>query len=323
MTHLTRTTRHPDHDPIIDDQLVSIGKTCLDLRAFPAWDAIMMGWVGCLTFVVLCPTVIGLLAEMVYYSAIVPIIVLSILYLGMSLGFSYAHIRHIAKYSNIRFNRSTGKVYATVHGQRCEADWHSITASSRTRLTGAAGGGFYPETTLNIHMQEIKQPPKYPKLEMRGILKPSQVTGGSPAGVLCLWEFICDYMENGPDDLMLRKPEGYLMSAYKISLPPKENFKKYFPWPITTNQDTFGWKVLKRALWPAKIIIFPVAFASQLLWHIMYTTFKGQFPSLPAESETGCDQNRLKLEDILACGDVEQRSMSYQQAMECKQQKGQ
>ncbi len=327
MTHLTQRTRNTTHDPIIQDQLVSIGDSCLDLRAYPAWDAIMMGWAGCFVFIILSPinfpmffeafsleinnsgNIIGLL-----FTIIAPFF-----WIAMTLGFSYFQIRHISKYSNIRFNRHTGKVYATVHGQRCEADWQNINAEISSRLAGGGTVVGY-NTTLNIHMYEIDQPPKYPKLKLRGIIQPSIVTGGFHDGAICVWEFICIYMEEGPSEkLMFVKPEGYLKTARKISLPPKENFWHYFPWPITTAADDFGWKVIKRILWPAKIIIFPVAVASQFLWHIMYTTFKGQFPPLPEESEQGCDKNRLTVEDFVACGDPEEKIISYQQALTCKQ----
>ncbi|KVL22199.1 hypothetical protein WL14_32630 [Burkholderia cepacia] len=184
----------------------------------------------------------------------------------------------IKRLSNFYFNRKTRKVYYQRNKTLIAFDWARTEGAEfvRNEFGGrsfstnfalafgprAAPGDEQDRTVLWVDSNAPNDP--------------------DPRYIAEVWEYICQFMEKGPDHLPPPgEPNWWYVPLHRICLTPAEAWRHYAPW---RSGEPGEWQGKKNWLLPMWLILFPYNLFSALCWYVVCRVFNVCSAPPPAEA---------------------------------------
>ena len=308
--HLTRFNVKPR----IDAQLLGLSDECLILHHFSLRLGLTFGWVSTWLFWVLgLPTLVYLIVApwlppygyrdgieiTSFYEKITgyPIIeifgnflfsiILGGIFIGILLGFGYAHLRRSAKnYSPIIFDRKSNIVYTYCDGSRQEVGWSDLRVSFRNAYYTS---GFVPSRREVVYLDNLGEHTLIEEgLPAKGL--DDEVHTSAEA----IWEFIRHFMNEGPEALKvpINSFSGFdnLYQQPFYSYAFMESVAAHWFWPLFRTKDRHAVTIFFTLFcWPLKVLFFVPNILTDWLWRKISLSKFRDSPATPNSFLRQCE----------------------------------
>ncbi|CAG9251005.1 conserved membrane hypothetical protein [Burkholderia cepacia] len=272
--------------PAIRDQLVSVDRDVLCLRNAWVADSVFMGRMYTVGNAIMFVFLVYMFFKLPLNSSQLPgfdlliwtYIVGSAVFLSFFVALTWYRIFFIKRLSNFYFNRKTRKVYYQRNKTLIAFDWARTEGAEfvRNEFGGrsfstnfalafgprAAPGDEQDRTVLWVDSNAPNDP--------------------DPRYIAEVWEYICQFMEKGPDHLPPPgEPNWWYVPLHRICLTPAEAWRHYAPW---RSGEPGEWQGKKNWLLPMWLILFPYNLFSALCWYVVCRVFNVRSAPPPAEA---------------------------------------
>ncbi|ALX14071.1 hypothetical protein P350_21010 [Burkholderia cepacia JBK9] len=274
--------------PAIRDQLVSVDRNVLCLRNAWVADSVFMGKMytagNTIMFVFLVYMFFQLpinLPQLPGFDLLIwTYIVGSAVFLSFFAALTWCRIFFIKRLSNFYFNRKTRKVYYQRNKTLIVFDWAQTEGAEFVR--NEFGGRSF---STNFALAFGPRPAPGDEQERIVLWVDSNAPNDpDPRYIAQVWEYICQFMEKGPDQLPPPgEPNWWYVPLHRICLTPAEAWYHYAPWRTGEPGERQG---KKNWLLPMWLILFPYNLFSALCWYVVCRLFNVRSAPPPAEALT-------------------------------------
>ncbi|KUY78060.1 hypothetical protein WI25_05325 [Burkholderia cepacia] len=273
--------------PAIRDQMVSVDRDVLCLRNPWVADSVFMGKMysslNIPMFGYLCWVLIGReRSGVLFWTLLACVIVFGLFAIAIS-GYRIFFIKHL---SNFYFNRKTRKVYYQRNKTLIAFDWARTEGAEfvRNEFGGRSFG-------TNFALAFGPRPAPGDEQDRTVLWVDSNAPDDpDPRYIAEVWEYICQFMEKGPDHLPPPgEPNWWYVPLHRICLTPAEAWRHYAPW---RSGEPGEWQGKKNWLLPMWLILFPYNLFSALCWYVVCRVFNVRSAPPPAEALNGGEPTR-------------------------------
>ncbi|WP_223671257.1 hypothetical protein [Kangiella shandongensis] len=280
-TKLSRNTRF-DQPKRIEHKLQTINDSYLQVRSFAGDAHATYGFAGWWFYLTLgTPFFIAIANTFVFTdtgidSDMVTIFIFTILFFTlMGPGFSYWNSWMLKRESPIIFDRKNQVVRKVVSGLVFESSWNNIKGriKNMTTLSGAVVMNdaiieldLKPVRNLNGKPLTSQQKKLKGKAMMEGLLSDTTYDGCEK-----VWEYLCEFMENGPEGLDVPKRLYYPLSSKttRTSISFREAVSYHWPFPPYRQNEPMTLQVIKTILVPVRLAFYIPNVLADGCWHWM------------------------------------------------------
>lgn len=265
--------------PAVHDQLFEVSDEVLVLRNPWITDSVFSGKLFTSTNLLTLGYLGWMLAGQKSYGAFFWTLVGCTLgFILLSLVLSGYRISRIKRLSNFYFNRKLERVYYQCGKTLIEFDW-ARTQGGLFARTEFGGRSF----STNYALAFGPQPAAGQEKERIVLWVDSNHSNDpDPRYVAQVWEYIRQFMEEGPDKLPAPgEPNWWHAPLHRICLTPAEAWRHYAPWRSGEPGEMQG---KKNWLLPMWLVLFPYNMFSALCWYAVCRVFnvRGAPPPLEA-----------------------------------------
>ncbi|HGO6070107.1 TPA: DUF6708 domain-containing protein [Burkholderia cepacia] len=264
--------------PAIRDQLISVDRDVLCLRNPWVADSVFLAKMY-ISMTLLFVFVITLIffrdgdidaVLMLLYS----IFLIFPAFIGL---FVLYRVFFIKRLSNFYFNRTTRKVYYQRNKTLITFNWAQTEGSVFAR-TEFGGRSFSTSYALAFGPRPAPGDEKNRTVLWVDSNAPNDP---DPRYIAQVWEYICQFMEKGPDQLpQPGEPNWWYAPLNRICLTPAEAWRHYAPWRSGEPGERQG---KKNWLLPMWLILFPYNLFSALCWYVVCRVFNVRSAPPPSE----------------------------------------
>ncbi len=273
--------------PAIRDQLVSVDRDVLCLRNPSVADSIFMGKM----YISMTLAGVFVITYLVFFTGNVS----ADLLIGYSIIMVFPafvcilvwyRIFFIKRLSNFYFNRKTRKVYYQRNKTLIAFDWARTEGAEFVR--NEFGGRSF---STNFALAFGPRPAPGDEQDRTVLWVDSNAPNDpDPRYIAEVWEYICQFMEKGPDHLPPPgEPNWWYVPLHRICLTPAEAWRHYAPW---RSGEPGEWQGKKNWLLPMWLILFPYNLFSALCWYVVCRVFNVRSAPPPAEALNGGEPTR-------------------------------
>ena len=324
--------------PRMDQQLIGISDDCLIIQSFYINLSLTMGWTAalvfwliglpCLLFAIVAPWMppygyrddgtevtsfiesisgvpfTGFLIYLLFY-----VIAMGGTAVAMSLGVSYFYLRTLKKaFSPITFNRKTQMVSIYSQGEKEQIEWSKLSCSM---VNVKYASGYVIHQSMILQLNNLS---KYVKIGIEGSLVVGALDDGEHEGVEGNWEYIRQYMEQGPDHLTLSTTPviglNHLDKQPMYSYNIQDSLRGNWFWPILKTKDRSKIGMFFTYLyWPIKVAFFIPNLLADWLWRRMCLRTLKDSKATPQHSMKNCGKQLLTTNDAETVSTVEEASI--------------
>ena len=322
--------------PIMDQQLIGISDDCLIVQHFNINLALTMGWGGAMMFwfigfpiflaTIAFPWIppygynedgtIRTLSDVLngFFSAGLIVYILVILIMGgtalaITLGFSYYNLRTLKKsLSPITFNRKTQMVSMYSQGKKEEVEWSKLSCSL---VNVNYASGYVMHQSMVLQLNNVTQ--SGIKVRIEASLLAEALDDEEHEGAEGNWEYIRQYMEQGPEHLTLAPAPviglNHLDKQPMYSYNIQDSLQGNWFWPILKIKDRSKIRIFFTYLyWPIKVAFFIPNLLTDWLWRKMCLRTLKDSKATPQYSLKNCGKQLLTTNDAETVSTVEEAS---------------
>lgn len=276
----------------LDQQLQSLNDNQLQIRSFASDAQAPLGFAGWWCFLIIFSPLVFLFTKDLVFSTlefmdgvhfnqdkllgefvIVPMIILFMVFMGP--GFSYLMARMIKKDSPTIFDRESQKVSMVASGVIFEGEWHNIRGRIKN-LTTLSGAVPLQDTIIALDLKPVRNlnskplTPQQKKMRRAAVIEGSFTADGYD-GCEMAWEFIREFMENGPEGLDIPKRLYYPLSSKttRTSISFREAVSYHWPFPPYRENEPTTLQVIKTILVPVRLAFYIPNVLADGCWHWM------------------------------------------------------
>jgi len=272
--------------PAIRDQLVSVDRDVLCLRNAWVADSVFMGRMYTVGNAIMFVFLVYMFFRLPLNSSQLPgfdlliwtYIVGSAVFLSFFVALTWYRVFFIKRLSNFYFNRKTRKVYYQRNKTLIAFDWARTEGAEfvRNEFGGRSFG-------TNFALAFGPRPAPGDEQDRIVLWVDSNAPNDpDPRYIAEVWEYICQFMEKGPDHLPPPgEPNWWYVPLHRICLTPAEAWRHYAPW---RSGEPGEWQGKKNWLIPMWLILFPYNLFSALCWYVVCRVFNVRSAPPPAEA---------------------------------------
>lgn len=278
VTWIFNKSSQPSTTPAIRDQLVEINKKYLCLRNPWISDSIFMGKMYTATTILLIIFEAYVWSDShIWYADDLNITLAALVIIApfFATPFLWYRIFLIKRLSHLYFDRNSKTIIYKRNKKNLTIDWRKCVGGYFVK-TEFSGSSF----TIDYGLA-IAQCPEDGKMRQKdAIWFPSNNPGeDNPLYAQELWEYICRFMDHGPDNLPPPKePDWWRIPLNTICLSPKQAWRHYAPWRTGEPGEMQGKKNWMLPFW---LVLFPYNMFSALCWCAACWMFKVKSPPPP------------------------------------------
>ncbi|KVA53451.1 hypothetical protein WI61_26750 [Burkholderia cepacia] len=272
--------------PAIRDQLVSVDRDVLCLRNAWVADSVFMGRMYTVGNAIMFVFLVYMFFKLPLNSSQLPgfdlliwtYIVGSAVFLSFFVALTWYRVFFIKRLSNFYFNRKTRKVYYQRNKTLIAFDWAQTEGAEFVR--NEFGGRSF---STNFALAFGPRPAPGDEQDRTVLWVDSNAPNDpDPRYIAEVWEYICQFMEKGPDHLPPPgEPNWWYVPLHRICLTPAEAWRHYAPW---RSGEPGEWQGKKNWLLPMWLILFPYNLFSALCWYVVCRVFNVCSAPPPAEA---------------------------------------
>ncbi|MCA8495089.1 DUF6708 domain-containing protein [Burkholderia arboris] len=265
--------------PAIRDQLVSVERNVLCLRNPTAADSVFTAKMYIsMTLVFVFVTTFLVFREERVNAFLLLLYSIFMIFPALIGIFVWFRILFIKRLSNFYFNRKTRKVYYQRNKTLIVFDWAQTEGAEFVR--NEFGGRSF---STNFALAFGPRPAPGDEQERIVLWVDSNAPNDpDPRYIAQVWEYICQFMEKGPDQLPPPgEPNWWYVPLHRICLTPAEAWCHYAPWRTGEPGERQG---KKNRLLPMWLILFPYNLFSALCWYVVCRLFNVRSAPPPAEA---------------------------------------
>ncbi|WP_333997939.1 DUF6708 domain-containing protein [Burkholderia cepacia] len=272
--------------PAIRDQLVSVDRDVLCLRNAWVADSVFMGRMYTVGNAIMFVFLVYMFFKLPLNSSQLPgfdlliwtYIVGSAVFLSFFVALTWYRVFFIKRLSNFYFNRKTRKVYYQRNKTLIAFDWARTEGAEFVR--NEFGGRSF---STNFALAFGPRPAPGDEQDRTVLWVDSNAPSDpDPRYIAEVWEYICQFMEKGPDHLPPPgEPNWWYVPLHRICLTPAEAWRHYAPW---RSGEPGEWQGKKNWLLPMWLILFPYNLFSALCWYVVCRVFNVCSAPPPAEA---------------------------------------
>ncbi|WP_185735815.1 DUF6708 domain-containing protein [Burkholderia cepacia] len=272
--------------PAIRDQLVSVDRDVLCLRNAWVADSVFMGRMYTVGNAIMFVFLVYMFFRLPLNSSQLPgfdlliwtYIVGSAVFLSFFAALTWYRVFFIKRLSNFYFNRKTRKVYYQRNKTLIAFDWAQTEGAEFVR--NEFGGRSF---STNFALAFGPRPAPGDEKDRIVLWVDSNAPNDpDPRYIAEVWEYICQFMEKGPDHLPPPgEPNWWYVPLHRICLTPAEAWRHYAPW---RSGEPGEWQGKKNWLIPMWLILFPYNLFSALCWYVVCRVFNVCSAPPPAEA---------------------------------------
>ncbi|NTX47431.1 hypothetical protein HT749_29000 [Burkholderia cepacia] len=272
--------------PAIRDQLVSVDRDVLCLRNAWVADSVFMGRMYTVGNAIMFVFLVYMFFKLPLNSSQLPgfdlliwtYIVGSAVFLSFFVALTWYRVFFIKRLSNFYFNRKTRKVYYQRNKTLIALDWTQTEGAEFVR--NEFGGRSF---STNFALAFGPRPAPGDEQDRTVLWVDSNAPNDpDPRYIAEVWEYICQFMEKGPDHLPPPgEPNWWYVPLHRICLTPAEAWRHYAPWRSGEPGERKG---KKNWLIPMWLILFPYNLFSALCWYVVCRVFNVRSAPPPAEA---------------------------------------
>ncbi|MDN7632324.1 DUF6708 domain-containing protein [Burkholderia cepacia] len=272
--------------PAIRDQLVSVDRDDLCLRNAWVADSVFMGRMYTVGNAIMFVFLVYMFFKLPLNSSQLPgfdlliwtYIVGSAVFLSFFVALTWYRVFFIKRLSNFYFNRKTRKVYYQRNKTLIAFDWARTEGAEFVR--NEFGGRSF---STNFALAFGPRPAPGDEQDRTVLWVDSNAPNDpDPRYIAEVWEYICQFMEKGPDHLPPPgEPNWWYVPLHRICLTPAEAWRHYAPW---RSGEPGEWQGKKNWLIPMWLILFPYNLFSALCWYVVCRVFNVCSAPPPAEA---------------------------------------
>ncbi|KVA29965.1 hypothetical protein WI44_19920 [Burkholderia cepacia] len=272
--------------PAIRDQLVSVDRDVLCLRNAWVADSVFMGRMYTVGNTIVFVFLVYMFFKLPLNSSQLPgfdlliwtYIVGSAVFLSFFVALTWCRVFFIKRLSNFYFNRKTRKVYYQRNKILIAFDWARTEGAEFVR--NEFGGRSF---STNFALAFGPRPAPGDEQDRTVLWVDSNAPNDpDPRYIAQVWEYICQFMEKGPDHLPPPgEPNWWYVPLHRICLTPAEAWRHYAPW---RSGEPGEWQGKKNWLLPMWLILFPYNLFSALCWYVVCRVFNVRSAPPPAEA---------------------------------------
>ncbi|KVH35732.1 DUF6708 domain-containing protein [Burkholderia cepacia] len=276
--------------PAIRDQLVSIGRDLLCLRNPWVADSVFMGkmYASSMLMLLLLDITIWRDSNIWRLADLLDLLLCVMVVVGpfFAAPFLWYRIFFIKRLSNFYFNRKTRKVYYQRNKTLIAFDWARTEGAEFVR--NEFGGRSF---STNFALAFGPRPAPGDEQDRTVLWVDSNAPNDpDPRYIAEVWEYICQFMEKGPDHLPPPgEPNWWYVPLHRICLTPAEAWRHYAPW---RSGEPGEWQGKKNWLLPMWLILFPYNLFSALCWYVVCRVFNVRSAPPPSEALNGGEPTR-------------------------------
>ncbi len=307
---INHNTQFPVH-PHIDHQLIGINNNTLVIQHFNINLLVSIGWGACLFFwlmglpsllaIIIGPwlppygynddgsaaTLIDVLQGDIrgHIAYLLFIVIMGGFAIAMTLGMSYLNLKGVKRsFSPICFNRDTQTVSIYYGGEKQEIAWQDLEAEIQTMTYTS---GYVPHRAQVLRLTNLG---KQTRIEGNFWADPldKNDTNHKHSGAESLWEYIHQFMSEGPDHLKI--PTERFMGIDHLDKQPiysydfKRSLESHWFWPIVKVKTTeISYIVFcSLVICPIKIVFFIPNLFTDWLWRKLCLKILKDTPVTPA-----------------------------------------
>ncbi|WP_230947169.1 DUF6708 domain-containing protein [Burkholderia cepacia] len=221
--------------PAIRDQLVSVDRDVLCLRNAWVADSVFMGRMYTVGNAIMFVFLVYMFFKLPLNSSKLPgfdlliwtYIVGSAVFLSFFVALTWYRVFFIKRLSNFYFNRKTRKVYYQRNKTLIAFDWAQTEGAEFVR--NEFGGRSF---STNFALAFGPRPAPGDEQDRTVLWVDSNAPNDpDPRYIAEVWEYICQFMEKGPDHLPPPgEPNWWYVPLHRICLTPAEAWRHYAPW---------------------------------------------------------------------------------------------
>ncbi|HDR9764029.1 TPA: hypothetical protein QDC44_008315 [Burkholderia cepacia ATCC 25416] len=210
----------------------------------------------------------------------------SAVFLSFFVALTWYRVFFIKRLSNFYFNRKTRKVYYQRHKTLIALDWTQTEGAEFVR--NEFGGRSF---STNFALAFGPRPAPGDEQDRTVLWVHSNAPNDpDPRYIAQVWEYICQFMEKGPDQLPPPgEPNWWYVPLHRICLTPAEAWRHYAPW---RSGEPGEWQGKKNWLIPMWLILFPYNLFSALCWYVVCRVFNVRSAPPPSEALNGGEPTR-------------------------------
>ncbi|MCA7928025.1 hypothetical protein LGM45_03185 [Burkholderia cepacia] len=272
--------------PAIRDQLVSVDRDVLCLRNAWVADSVFMGRMYTVGNAIMFVFLVYMFFKLPLNSSQLPgfdlliwtYIVGSAVFLSFFVALTWYRVFFIKRLSNFYFNRKTRKVYYQRNKTLIAFDWARTEGAEFVR--NEFGGRSF---STNFALAFGPRPAPGDEQDRTVLWVDSNAPSDpDPRYIAEVWEYICQFMEKGPDHLPPPgEPNWWYVPLHRICLTPAEAWRHYAPW---RSGEPGEWQGKKNWLLPMWLILFPYNLFSALCLYVVCRVFNVCSAPPPAEA---------------------------------------
>ena len=309
----------------IESQLARICNNVLELRT---WHQDMhhgLGWIACWFFI---PFAVPLVSGFAYsewrdmeeygydfLGVFGSFIMLPLIFFSFTLGYGISNMRLLKKHSYLRLNRDQQFVYALMNNQVYGSAWADVKVKFTTNM------GIYGDIAEFREVICFTLPPldtraknkksvKVSVLENADVREDESLNDSSKQ----VWEYIRQFMEDGPSELSVPRESSSPGEYSYISLSPGLAWLKHRPLPVFRlgANGLFQW-ILFPIVFIWKVVFLIPNLIAEWIWHGIFKVVPGPKVKFPEESFAGCENciSSMMLEKVLKPNELE---LEYKEA---------
>jgi len=268
-----------DVTPAVHDQVFNVTGEVLSLRNPWVADSVFSGKLFTSTNLLMLAYLGKVLAGQTGYGVLFWTLVACTLgFILVSLALSGYRIFCIKHFSNFYFNRRLKRVYYRRNKTLIEFDWEQTQGGVFAR-TEFGGRSFSTSYALAFGPRPAADQDKgriVLWVDSNNSIDPD------PRYVAQVWEYIRQFMEEGPDRLPPPgEPNWWYAPLHRICMTPAEAWRHYAPWRTGEPGELQGKKSWLLPMW---LVLFPYNLFSALCWYAVCRVFNVRGAPPPPEA---------------------------------------
>ncbi|WP_223671343.1 hypothetical protein [Kangiella shandongensis] len=327
-TNINKNTKF-DVPKRLDRQLHSINQNHLQIRTIVGESFAVMGFAGWLGFFLVglpvIATIITILPEEIerYQSGlsdsltlILILICVKVAFILGTIGSSFFYSHQLKRSTPILFDRKDKAIRMIQMGVLYECSWNNVKGVIQN-MTSAAGVVITQDTAIVLKMKPVRningKPLNRQQQKTANAVIEESFTADGYDGCEMAWEFIREFMENGPEDLDVPKRLYYPLSSKttRTSISFREAVSYHWPFPPYRDNEPTTLQVIKTILVPVRLAFYIPNVLADGCWHWMMNWGK---PKMLLPEQEKATQNAITPDMVFNILGKDKEFMPYPEA---------
>lgn len=285
-TSINKNTKF-DAPKRLDRQLHSINQDHLQIRTLVGESFAVMGFAGWIGFFLVGVPLIVYSAPLLFmgierleaglsepYIYILAPFFIAFVFLIGTIGFSWFYSRQLKRSTPILFDRKDKMIRMIQMGVLYECSWDNVKGVIQN-MTSAAGVVITQDTAIVLKMKPVRtingKPLNKQQQKTANAVIEESFTADGYDGCEMAWEFIREFMENGPEGLDVPKRLYYPLSSKttRTSISFREAISYHWPFPPYRDNEPTTLQVIKTILVPVRLAFYIPNVLADGCWHWM------------------------------------------------------